>query len=60
MGVYNKRKSPEAIDNEEWEDYTEYTLQEEQEDRMVRIVEFTHQIKNKSYEIPIHISCSNE
>tara|TARA_R110000823_G_scaffold240407_1_gene365389 strand:- start:189 stop:368 length:180 start_codon:yes stop_codon:yes gene_type:complete len=28
-----------AIDDEEWEDYTEYTLQEVQEDGMVSIIE---------------------
>jgi len=40
QGTFNTReKAQEAIDNEKWEDYTEYTLQEVQEDGMVRIVE---------------------
>jgi hypothetical protein len=39
-GTFKTReKAQEAIDNEEWEDYTEYTLQEVQEDGMVSIVE---------------------
>lgn len=40
QGVFKTRgKAQEAIDNEEWEDYTGYTLEEVQEDGMVSIVE---------------------
>ncbi|MGK0446571.1 MAG: hypothetical protein ACJA2M_000340 [Polaribacter sp.] len=39
-GTFKTReKAQEAIDNEEWENYTDYTLQEVQEDEMVSIVE---------------------
>jgi hypothetical protein len=40
QGTFKTReKAQEAIDKEAWEDYTEYTLQEVQEDGMVSIVE---------------------
>ena len=40
QGTFKTReKAQEAINNEEWEDYTEYTLQEVQEDGMVSIIE---------------------
>ena len=40
QGTFKTReKAQEAINNEEWEDYTEYTLQEVQEDCMVSIIE---------------------
>ena len=34
-----REKAQKAIDNEEWESYTDYTLKEVQEDGMVSIVE---------------------
>ena len=40
QGYFKTReKAQEAIDNEEWEAYTEYTLQEVQEGGLVRIIE---------------------
>ena len=40
IGTFKTRqKAQEAINNEEWEIYTEYTLQEVQDEGMVSIVE---------------------